>query len=54
MRFSLIKKNKVFEKNYMKGEIKKLFRAGMVGSSCGGDSSHGKVKIEETDGSSSG
>ena len=30
MRFSLIKKNKPFQKNYMKVGVKKLLRAGMV------------------------
>ena len=30
VRFSLIKKNKAFQKNNMKVEVKKLLRAGMV------------------------
>ena len=30
MRFSLIKKNKAFQKNYVKVGVKKLLRAGMV------------------------
>ena len=30
VRFSVIKKNKAFQKNYMKVGVKKLFRAGMV------------------------
>ena len=30
MRFSIIKKNKAFQKNYMKVGVKKLLRAGMM------------------------
>ena len=30
VRFSIIKKNKAFQKNYMKVGVKKLLRAGMV------------------------
>ena len=30
VRFSLIKKNKAFRKNYMKASVKKLLRAGMI------------------------
>ena len=30
MRFSLIKKNNAFQKDYMKTEVKKLLRAGMM------------------------
>ena len=30
MRFSIIKKNKVFEKNFMKVGVKKLLRAGTM------------------------
>ena len=58
LRFSIIKKNKVFQKNYMKVGVKKLLRAGMVPartwSSCSGNSSNGTIEIEETGGSSSG
>ena len=51
-------KKKPFQKNHMKAGVKKLLRAGMMpakvlGSPCSGDGSHGEVKIEETDGSSS-
>ena len=36
MRFSLIKKNKAFQQNYMKVKVKKLLRAGMMpASTCG-------------------
>ena len=40
MRFSIIKKNKAFQKNYIKVGVKKLLRAGIYA-----------VEIEETDGS---
>ena len=30
MRFSLIKKNRAFQKNYMKAGVKKLFRPGVM------------------------
>ena len=30
MRFSIVKKNKAFRKNYMKVEVKKLLRAGTL------------------------
>ena len=56
LRFSLIKKNMVFQKNYMKVSVKKLLRAGMMpartwGVYAAGMPPHGKVKVEETDGS---
>ena len=56
--FSLIKKNKVFQKSCMKVGVKKLLRAGMMpartwGVHALGDGSNGEVEIEETDGSSS-
>ena len=56
LRFLIIKKKKVFQKNYMKVGVKKLLRAGMMQartwrSPCSGNGSHGKVKTEETDGS---
>ena len=59
LRFSIIKKNEAFQKNYMKVGVKKLSTSGHgtsknLGSSCSGDSSNGKILIEETDGSSSG
>ena len=38
VRFSIIKKKKVFRKNYMKVGVKKLLRAGMM--TCGWDVSH--------------
>ena len=58
MRFSLIKKYEAFQQNFMKvgGQEVATSKYGAnkdLGSSCSGDSSHGKVKIEETDGSSS-
>ena len=49
VRFSLIKKNTAFQKNYTMEEVKKVLGYGAskdLGSSCSGDSSHGKVKIE--------
>ena len=58
VRFSLIKKNKAFQKSYMKVGAKKLLRSGHgaskdMGSLYSGDCSHGEVEIEETDGSGS-
>ena len=48
LRFSIIKKKKAFQKNYMKVGVKKLLRAGMMPartwrSACSGNGSHGKV-----------
>ena len=48
VRFSLIKKNKALQKNYMKVGVRKLLRAGMMpartlASPRSGDVSHGKV-----------
>ena len=62
VRFSLVKKKKVFQKNYMKVGFKKLQRAGMIpartwevhASSCSGDDPYRKISIEEGDGSGSG
>ena len=58
MRVSLIKKNKPFQKNYMKMGVKKLPRAGYGASkdverACGGGGPCRKINIEETDGGSS-
>ena len=47
VRFSIIKKNKAFRKNYTKVGVD-------LGSPCGWDVSHGEIKIEETDGGSCG
>ena len=39
--------------SFLKVGVKKLLRASKnLGSPCSGDGSHGKVEIEETDGSS--
>ena len=59
VRLSLVKKNDVFQKNYMNVEVKKLSRAGMVPARAWrvhavGNRPYRKVKLEETDGSSSG
>ena len=64
VRFSIIKKNKVFQKNYMKVGVKKLLRAGMMPTRTWREGEKGcmqwgwlplKVKkIEETNGSCSG
>ena len=59
VRFSLIKKNKAFWKNYMKVGVKKFLRAGMVPARTWRVPAAGmvparKIKIEEADGSSSG
>ena len=58
VRFSLIKKNKVFpKKNYMKVGVKKLLRAGMVPGRTWRvhtDGSYRKIRLEEAGGSSSG
>ena len=59
VRFSIIKKNKAFQKNCMKVGVKKLLRAGHgaskdVESSCSGKAPTERFKIEEADGSSSG
>ena len=54
--FSIIKKSKAFQKNYMKVGVKKLLRAGMMPArtwACSRIRSRGKDKIEETDGSCS-
>ena len=58
VRFPLIKKNQAFQRNYMKVWRQEVVTSGYgaskdLESSCSGDRSHGKVKIEETDGSSS-
>ena len=52
VRFSLMKKNKAFQKSYMKVVVKKVLRAGMMQARTR-EGSHGEVLIEETDGSSS-
>ena len=53
--FSIIKKNKVFQKNYMKVGVKKLLRAGMMPARTwrvhAVEMAPRGVKIEETDGS---
>ena len=58
LRFSIIKKSKAFQKNYMKMGVKKLLRAGLasknLGSTCSGFGLCRKIEIEEADGSSSG
>ena len=56
MRFSIIKKNKALQKNYMKVGVKKLLCAGMVpartwGVHAVGMSPTERLKIEKTDGS---
>ena len=58
VRFSLIKKNKAFQKIYMKVETKKLSRMGLVSArACGahavGIAPTERLKTEEADGSSS-
>ena len=47
VRFSIIKKNNAFQKNYMKAGVKNLLRAGYgtspdLGSPCGGNGCHGE------------
>ena len=59
VRFSLIKKNKVFQKSYMKVEGQEVSTSGYgtsenVESACSRNCTHRKIKIEEADGSSSG
>ena len=59
MRFSLIKRNKAFQKKASQGGGQEVVTSGHgaskdVESSCSGDSSHSKILIEEADGSSSG
>ena len=59
VRFSIIKKNKAFQKNYMKVGVKKLLRAGMVPARTWrvhavGIAPTERLKIEETGGSISG
>ena len=60
VRHSLIKKNKAFQKNHMKvGGGQEVSTSGHCAnndlvSSCSGTSSHEKVQIEDTDGSSIG
>ena len=51
VRFSLVKKNKAFQKNFMKMGVKKLLRAGMVPARTW--RVHAVEIAEETDGSSS-
>ena len=58
MRFSLKKKNKAFQKKYMKAGVKKLLRAGMMPARTWRAHAVGmfrteRFKIEKTDGSSS-
>ena len=58
LRFSLIKKNRAFQKSYLKVGVGKWLRASNdasknLGSSRSADVSHGDVDIEEKDGSSS-
>ena len=55
-RFSIIKENEAFQKNYMKVGVKKLLRAGMMPARTWrayavGMSPTERLKIEETDGS---
>ena len=57
VRFSLIKKNKAFQKSYMKVGVKKLLRTGMMPARTWRVhavemSSHAEVEIEKTDGRS--
>ena len=58
VRFSIIKKNKAFQKNYMKvGEEVVACRHDAnknMESPCGWNVSHGEVEIEEVDGSCDG
>ena len=59
VRFSLIKKNKAFQQNYMKLGVKKLSRAGMTPARkwrvhAVETAPYTKIKIEDADGSSSG
>ena len=53
VRFSIIKKNKAFQKNYMKSGCQEVAAcrhdaSKNMGSPCGWDVSHGEVEIEET------
>ena len=47
VRFSIIKNNKVFQNNNMKGGVKRLLRAGTMPARswgpCGWDVSHGEI-----------
>ena len=56
VRFSLIKKNKPVQKSYIKVSGEKIVTSGYgaSGSTCSGDGSYRKTKIEEADGGSSG
>ena len=59
VRFSLLKKNKAFQKELHEGGCQEAVTSGYVASKnveslSSGDVSHGGVKIEETDGSCSG
>ena len=59
VRFSLIKKNKAFQKSYMKAGVKKMLRAGMMPARTRrvhavGTASHGKIEIKEANGTGSG
>ena len=59
VRFSIIKKNKTLQKNYMKVGVKKLLRGSMVPARAWGVHAVGtapteRLKIEEAGGSSSG
>ena len=56
MRFSLVKKNKTFQTNYMQVGVKKLLLAGMMPARTWevhavGMALNERIKIEETDGS---
>ena len=58
VRFSLMKKNKAFQKELHESGCQEVVTSGCdaskdLGSPCSGDGSHGEVEIEETDGSSS-
>ena len=53
VRFSLIKRNKAFQKSYVKVVSRRCYDRYDMDSSCSGDGSHGEVETEETDGSSS-
>ena len=53
MRFSLIRRNRIFQKNYMKTSVRKLLRAGLVRARAWvedkdvGNALHRKAEIEE-------
>ena len=56
VRFSLIRKHRVFETSYMKTGVRKVLRTGLIPASAWGGQAvgtHMKVEIEEADGGSS-